>query len=81
MFVSSVRILSILTSFIYINGLITSSKSLILVLGNMGLYNNGKRDSWTYSNKSLKNKIDNNEFVKSIRSKLMKEKLKKHFKE
>ena len=81
MFVSSVRILSILTSFIYINGVITIRKLYYdMVLGNMGLYNNGKREGWKYNNKSLKIRIENNEFVKNIRNKLMKERIKRRVK-
>ena len=49
-----------------------------MVLGNMGLNNNGKRDGWTYNNKSVKIRIENNEFVKNIRNKLMKERIKRH---
>lgn len=44
----------------------------------MDLYNNGKRNSWTY-NKSLKHNIENNEFVKKIRKKLIKDKWTKRF--
>ncbi len=43
----------------------------------MGLRDNGKRVGWTYNHKSVKQNIDNNEFVRKIRNKLMKERLKK----
>ncbi len=43
----------------------------------MGYYKNGKKKSYTYSNGSLKKEIDNNEFVKNIRKKLMEKRLKK----
>lgn len=43
----------------------------------MGYYKNGKKNSFTYSNGSLKKEIDNNEFVKNIRKKLMEKRLKK----
>jgi hypothetical protein len=43
----------------------------------MGYYKNGKKNSYTYSNGSLKKEIDNNEFVKNIRKKLMEKRLKK----
>jgi hypothetical protein len=43
----------------------------------MGYYKNGKKNSYTYSNGSLKKDIDNNEFVKNIRKKLMEKRLKK----
>jgi hypothetical protein len=44
----------------------------------MASYKNGKRNGWTYNNKSLKENIENNEHIKKIRKKLMNEKLKKH---
>ena len=43
----------------------------------MGYYKNGKKNSYTYSNGSLKKEIDNNEFVKNVRKKLMEKRLKK----
>lgn len=43
----------------------------------MGYYKNGKKNSYTYSNGSLKKEIDNNEFVKNIRKKLIEKRLKK----
>ncbi len=46
----------------------------------MGLQNNEKRVGWTYNHKSVKKNIDNNEFVKNIRNKLMREKIKKYAK-
>ena len=42
----------------------------------MGYYKTDKRNSYTYSNGYLKNNIDNNEFVKNIRKKLMEKRLK-----
>ena len=44
----------------------------------MGSPHNGKRNGWRYNNYSLKNNIENNEYIKNIRKKLMTEKLKKH---
>ena len=40
---------------------------------------NGKRNGWTYNKKSLKSNIENNQYVKTVRKKLMEEKLKKKF--
>jgi len=40
---------------------------------------NGKRNGWRYNNSSLKINIENNEFIKNVRKKLMEEKLKKNF--
>jgi len=45
----------------------------------MGINGNGKRNGWTYNKKSLKNIIENNQYVKTVRKKLMEEKLKKKF--
>jgi len=42
----------------------------------MGYYKNGKKKSYMYSNGSLKKEIDNNEFVKNIRKKLIEKRLK-----
>lgn len=42
----------------------------------MGYYKNGKKNGFTYSNGSLKKEIDNNEFVKNIRKKLMAKRVK-----
>lgn len=43
----------------------------------MDLHNTGKRVGWAYNHKSVKHNIDNNEFVRKIRNKLMKERLRK----
>lgn len=45
----------------------------------MGIIGNGKRNGWTFNEKSVKRNIENNHFVKKIRKKLMEEKLKKKF--
>jgi len=45
----------------------------------MVYHRNGRKNGYSYSNKSLKKNIENNEFVKTIRKKLMQEKLKKNF--
>ena len=37
----------------------------------------GKQNGYTYTNKSVKKQIENNEFVKNVRKKLMEERLKK----
>jgi len=42
----------------------------------MGYYKNGKKNGYTYSNGSLKKEIDNNEFVKYVRKKLMAKRVK-----
>jgi len=47
----------------------------------MVYHRNGKQNGYSYSSKSLKKSIENNEFVKTIRKKLMQEKLKKNFSE
>ncbi|MFW9867360.1 MAG: hypothetical protein ACFFEN_14790 [Candidatus Thorarchaeota archaeon] len=44
----------------------------------MDSYKNGKRNGWTYNNKSLKENIENNEHIKKVRKKLMEKKLKKY---
>jgi hypothetical protein len=44
----------------------------------MGIYQNGRQNGYSYTNGSLKEKIDKNKFVKSIRKKLMEERMKKH---
>jgi hypothetical protein len=46
----------------------------------MGINGNGKRNGWTYNKETLKNKIENNKFVKNVRQKLMEEKLQKKLK-
>ena len=75
-----VRILSILTSFKYIKVLIQLINiNIALVLTLMGINGNGKRNGWTYNKKSLKSNIENNQYVKTVRKKLMEEKLKKKF--
>jgi len=45
----------------------------------MGINGNGKRNGWTYNEKSVKRNIENNHFVKTVRKKLMEQKLKKKF--
>ena len=45
----------------------------------MGANHDGKRNGWKYKNKSVKNNIENNEYIKNIRKKLIEEKLKKKF--
>ncbi|MFX0057337.1 MAG: hypothetical protein ACFE85_09140 [Candidatus Hodarchaeota archaeon] len=42
-------------------------------------HKNGKQNGYSYANKSLKKSIDNNDFVKNVRKKLMQERLKKNF--
>ena len=37
-----------------------------------------KQNGYTYTNQSVKTRINNNEFVKTIRKKLMEERSKKH---
>ena len=37
----------------------------------------GKQNGYTYTNKSVKTRIENNEFVKTVRKKLLEERLKK----
>jgi len=37
----------------------------------------GKQNGYTYTNQSVKTRIENNEFVKNVRKKLMEERLKK----
>ena len=37
----------------------------------------GKQNGYTYTNQSVKTRIDNNEFVKNVRKKLMEGRLKK----
>ena len=37
----------------------------------------GKQNGFTYTSQSVKKRIENNEFVKSVRKKLMEERLKK----
>jgi len=43
----------------------------------MGVNGNGKRSGWVYNKKTLKTSIENNQFVRNIRKKLMEEKLRK----
>jgi hypothetical protein len=45
----------------------------------MGNYNYVRKNGYTYSSKTIKQNIDNNEFVKKVRAKLMKEKFKIDF--
>ena len=42
----------------------------------MGYYKTDRRNGYAYSNGSLKHNIENNEFVKDIRKKLMEKRLK-----
>jgi hypothetical protein len=44
----------------------------------MGIYHNERQNGYCYSNDCLKEKIENNKFVKSVRKKLVEERLKKH---
>ena len=75
-----VRILSILTSFKYIKVLILLiDLKFALVLTLMGINGNGKRNGYMYNEKSLKRNIENNQYVKIVRKKLMEAKLKKKF--
>ena len=39
--------------------------------------NKGKQNGYAYTNQSVKTRIDNNEFVKNIRKRLMEERIKK----
>jgi hypothetical protein len=39
----------------------------------------GKNNGYTYTNKSVKKNIENNEFVKNVRKRLVQERLKKAF--
>lgn len=41
---------------------------------------NGKRNGWKYNSNSVKNNIENNEYIKNVRKKLMEEKLNKRIK-
>jgi hypothetical protein len=43
----------------------------------MGIYHNERQNGYNYSNGSLKEKIENNKYVKSVRKKLVEERLKK----
>jgi len=45
----------------------------------MGTNHDGKRNGWKYKNNSVKTNIENNEYIKNIRKKLIEEKLKKKF--
>jgi hypothetical protein len=47
----------------------------------MVYHRNGKQNGYSYTTKSLRKSIENNEFVKSVRKKLMQEKFKKTFSE
>lgn len=47
----------------------------------MGTNGNGKRNGWTYSSKTLKRDIENNERIKNFRRKLVEKKLKKYLRE
>ena len=44
----------------------------------MDFYKNGKRNGYHYTNKSAKQSIEKNEFVKKIRKKLMEDKFKRN---
>jgi hypothetical protein len=44
----------------------------------MGIYENGKRNGWSYNNKTLKENIENNKHVNKVRKKLMEKKLKRN---
>ncbi len=46
----------------------------------MGVNGNGKRNGYSYDEKTLKNNIENNNYVKNVRKKLIEQKLKKKFK-
>ena len=41
--------------------------------------NKGKQNGYAYTNNSVKQRIENNEFVREIRKKLMQERIKKTF--
>lgn len=43
----------------------------------MGVTGNGKRNGWIYNQKALKTSIENNQYVRNTRKKLMEEKLRK----
>jgi hypothetical protein len=43
----------------------------------MGIYHNERQNGYCYTNGSLKEKIEKNKFVKSVRKKLMEERMKK----
>jgi hypothetical protein len=47
----------------------------------MGINGNGKRNGWSYNNKTLKEIIENNKYVNKVRKKLMEKKLQKYFQE
>lgn len=42
-------------------------------------YNKGKQNGYAYTSNSVKQRIENNEFIKKIRKKLMQERIKKTF--
>jgi hypothetical protein len=66
------------STFIYIK-LIISTINYTFLLGSedMGIYHNERQNGYSYTNGSLKEKIEKNKFVKSVRKKLMEERLKK----
>jgi len=71
--------LSVLASFIYVNGIITTiTHKKLVVISLMRSTKKEKQNGYTYTNQSLKTRINNNEFVKTIRKKLMEERSKKH---
>jgi uncharacterized protein YaiI (UPF0178 family) len=45
----------------------------------MGNYNYVRKNGYTYTSKTIKENIEKNEFVKTVRAKLMKEKYKGKF--
>jgi len=70
--------LSVLASFIYIKGIITTiTHKKLVVFSLMRDNKKGKQNGYTYTNQSVKIRIDNNEFVKNVRKKLMEGRLKK----
>jgi uncharacterized protein YaiI (UPF0178 family) len=42
-------------------------------------YNKGKQNGYSYTSNSIKQRIENNEFIKEIRKKLMQGRIKKTF--
>ena len=71
--------MSVLASFIYIKGIITTiTHKKLVVFSLMRDNKKGKQNGYTYTNQSVKTRINNNEFVKTIRKKLMEERSKKH---
>ena len=71
--------MSVLASFIYVNGIITTiNHKKLVVFSLMRSTKKEKQNGYTYTNQSVKTRINNNEFVKTIRKKLMEERSKKH---